>query len=101
MEQLRHVQSELGVELEYTYFKRKESVSGDSDIANESLTHNVSLDHTGDFSLQHLSDVEESLKKAQAEKHKREKEVSDLESDLAELQAELGCSETLNLKTSK
>jgi hypothetical protein len=103
VEQLRQLQAELGVEMEFTYLKRKESVDSDTEIAafHESLTHNVSLDHTGDFSLQHLSEVEECLKKAQAEKHKREQEVADLESDLTELLAELGCDESVGLQTHK
>lgn len=83
VEQLRLTQVELGIELEYTYLKRKEA-------GEDGETNNVSLDHTSDFSLQHISAVEDCLKKAQAEKNRRENEVTELENDLAELIAELG-----------
>ena len=77
----------------------KTDVDG-STAHGESLMHNVSLDHTSDFSMQHITEVEECLKRAQAEKHKREKEATDLEGDLAELLAELGCNEeSLSLPT--
>lgn len=51
---------------------------------------NVSLDGTKDFSLAHIQRVSDSLKAAQEEKHKREVEAKELESELLDLLAELG-----------
>lgn len=81
VDKLRLIQSELGVELDFTYAKQ---------IREGDDSNNVSLDGTKDFSLHHVANVEATLNKALEEKTRREKEVETLEADLMELCTELG-----------